>query len=59
MFFVLSRARDEEKLQILHEESNIRPSDSTLRWSTSEPQTLYVSKAHYEVIYGNRLHTLG
>ena len=42
-----------------HEESNVRPSDSALRWSTSEPQTLYVSKAHYEELYDNRLHTLG
>ena len=42
-----------------YEESNFRRSDSALRWSTSEPQTLYVSKAHYEVIYDNRLHTLG
>ena len=41
MFFVLSRARDEEKLLILHEESNIRPLDSALRFSTSEPQRLY------------------
>ena len=57
--FVLSRAWDWKKILSPNEESNLRPSDSTLRWSTSEPQTLYVSKAHYEVIYGNRLHTLG
>ena len=41
MFFVLSRAREEEKLLIIHEESNLRPSDSALRFSTSEPQRLY------------------
>ena len=42
MFFVLSRARDEEKLLIIHEESNLRPSDSALRCSTTdEPQRLY------------------
>ena len=28
MFFVLSRAWDKEKIMSLHEESNLRPSDS-------------------------------
>ena len=40
MFFVLSRATDEEKNLIPHEESNLRPSDSALRCSTTEPQRL-------------------
>ena len=40
MFFVLSRAREEEKLLIPHEESNLRPSDPALRCSTTEPQRL-------------------
>ena len=40
MFFVLSRAWDKEKVLSLHEESNLRPSDSALRCSTSEPQSL-------------------
>ena len=39
VFFVLSRAWDKEKILSLHEESNLRPSDSTLRCSTTEPQT--------------------
>ena len=41
MFFVLLRAWDKEKILSLHEESNSRPSDSSLRCSTTEPQRLY------------------
>ena len=41
MFFVLSRARDKEKILSPHEESNLRPSDSVLRCSTTEPQRLH------------------
>ena len=33
-FFVLSRAWDKEKILSLHEESNLRPSDSALQCST-------------------------
>ena len=35
-FFALSRAWDKEKILTLHEESNLRPSDSVLRCSTTE-----------------------
>ena len=38
MFFVLSRAWDKEKILSPHEESNLRPSDSAFRCSTTEPQ---------------------
>ena len=41
MFFVLSRAWDKEKILSPHEESNLRPSDSVLRCSTTEPQRLH------------------
>ena len=41
MFFVLSRAQDKEKILSSHEESNLRPPDSTLRCSTTEPRRLY------------------
>ena len=41
MFFVLSRAWDKEKILSPHEESNLRPSDSALRCSTTEPQRLH------------------
>ena len=40
VYFVLSRAWDKEKILSPHEESNLRPSDSALRCSTTEPQTL-------------------
>ena len=39
-FFVLSRAWDKEKILSPHEESNLSPSDSALRCSTTEPQRL-------------------
>ena len=41
VFFVLSRAWDKEKIQSPHEESNLRPSDSAFRCSTTEPQRLH------------------
>ena len=41
MFFVLSRVWDKEKILSPHEETNLRPSDSTLQYSTTEPQRLY------------------
>ena len=40
MFFVLSRAWVKEKRLNTHEESNLRPSDSALRCSTAEPQSV-------------------
>ena len=47
--FVLSRAWDKEKILSPHEESNLRPLDSALRCSTTEP--------HYEVHITRVLHT--
>ena len=41
MLFVLLQAWDKEKILIPHEETNLRPSDSALRCSTTEPQKLY------------------
>ena len=41
MFLVSSRAWDKENVLNSHEESNLRPSDSALRCSTTEPQRLY------------------
>ena len=39
--FVLSWVWDKEKILSPHEESNLRPSDSALQWSTTKPQRLY------------------
>ena len=52
-FCVLSRARDKGKILSPHEESNLRPSDSTLRCSTTEPRRLYSKRLYgpYEVYY--------
>ena len=46
----VSRAWDKEKILGLHEESNLRPSqsDSALRCPDTEPQTT-VSEVYYEV----------
>ena len=52
-FFVLSRAWDKEKVLSPHKESNLRPSDSALRCSTTEPQRLF------EVHMTRVLHTAG
>ena len=41
MFFILSQAWDKEKTLSPHEESNLRPSDSVLQHSTTEPQRLH------------------
>ena len=41
MFFVLSWVWEKEKNLSAHEELNLRPSDSVLHFSTSEPQRLY------------------
>lgn len=40
-FFVLSLAWDKEKILNPHEELNLRPSDSALQCSTTDPQRLY------------------
>ena len=40
-FFVLSLAWDKEKILNPHEELNLRPSDSVLQCSTTDPQRLY------------------
>ena len=56
MFFVLSRAWDKENILSPHKESNLRPSDSALRCSTTEPQRL-VSEVYYEVHMTRVLHT--
>ena len=37
VFFVLSRAWDYEKILSSHEESNLGPTDSALRCSTTDP----------------------
>ena len=41
MFFVLSRVWDKDKILNPNEESNLRPMDSVLRYTTTEPQRLY------------------
>ena len=41
MFFVLSWVWEKEKNLSTHEELNLRPSDSVLHFSTTEPQRLY------------------
>ena len=41
MFFVLSRAWDKEKILSLHEESNLKPSNTALGCSTTVPQRLH------------------
>ena len=46
MFFVSSPAWDKEKILSSHEGSNLRPSDSALRCSITEPQRLYGYKVH-------------
>ena len=47
MFFVLSRAWDKEEILSPHEESNLRPSDSAFRCSTTEPQRLHGNYGNY------------
>ena len=41
MFFHLVTSVGQRKILSPHEESNLRPSDSALRCSTTEPQRLY------------------
>ena len=57
IFSILSRAWDREKIQSPHEESNLRPSDSALRCSTTEPQRLHGERVCYEVHITRVLHT--
>ena len=55
--FVLSRAWDREKILSPHEESNLRPSDTALRCSTTEPQRLHGEReVYYEVRMTRVLH---
>ena len=56
MFFVLSEAWGKENILIPHEESNVRPLDSLLQSSTTEPQRL-VSEVYYKVHMTHVLHT--
>ena len=54
VFFVLSRAWDKEKILSPHEESNLRPSDSALRCSTTEPQRLHGERGLLRSSYDTR-----
>ena len=44
MIFVVSRAWNKENILSPYEESNVRLSDSALRCSSTEPQSLYVER---------------
>ena len=58
VLFVLSRAWDKgKKIPSPHVESNLKPSDSALRCSTTELWDSTVSKVHYEVHMTRVLHT--
>ena len=58
MFFVQLRAWDKGKILISHEEFNLRPSDSALWCSTTEPQRLYGERGLLRSSYMTRiLHT--
>ena len=46
MFFVLSRAWDKEKILSPHEESNLRPTDSAPRCTTTELQRGLMRTSH-------------
>ena len=52
--FVLSWAWDKEKILSPHEESNLRPSDSALQCSTTEPQRLYGERGLLRSSYDKR-----
>ena len=54
VFFVLSRAWDKEKILSPHEESNLRPSDSAFRCSTTEPQRLHGERGLLRSSYDTR-----
>ena len=53
MFFISSQAWNKEQILYPHEESNLRPSDSALQCSISEP----LSEVYYEVHMTRVLHT--
>ena len=57
MSFVLSEAWDKENILFPHEESNLRPLNSLLQSSTTEPQRL-VSEVYYKVHMTHVLHTV-
>ena len=51
MFFVLSWVWEKEKNLSTHEELNLRPSDSVLHFSTTEPQRLYAERGLLQSSY--------
>ena len=57
MFFVLSRAWNKEKILSPHEESNLRPSHSALRCSTTKPQRLHSERGLLQSYMTRVLHT--
>ena len=62
MFLVLSQTWDKEKIASshMHGESNLRPSDSALQCSTTEPQRLYGEWGPLQSSYMTRVvHTVG
>ena len=54
MFFILSRAWDKEKILSPYGESYLRPSDSALGCSTTEPQRLYGERGLLRSSYDTR-----
>ena len=54
MFFVFLRVWDKGKILSPHEESSLRPSDSALRCSTTEPQRLYGEQGSSRSSYDTR-----
>ena len=59
MFFLLSRIWGKEKILSSHEESNLRPTDSAIQCSTTEPQRLCGDEVYYKVHMTHILHTAG
>ena len=57
MFFVLSWVWEKEKNLSTHEELNLRPSDSVLHFSTTEPQRLYAERGLLQSSYDMFQHT--
>ena len=54
MFFHLVTSVGQRKILSPHEESNLRPSDSALRCSTTEPQRLYGERGLLRSSYDTR-----
>ena len=54
-----SRIWGKEKILSSHEESNLRPSDSAIQCSTTEPQRLCGDEVYYKVHMTHILHTAG